>query len=87
MDDSEDRLLDDSPCVGICTLDANDRCVGCRRTLQQIRDWSILPARERDAINRHNLWDAHPAVRVRLIGHAGGRQPRRGGRKGRLGQD
>lgn len=82
---SNDALLSDSPCVGICTLDADDRCVGCRRTIAEIRDWSLLPAAERDAINRRNLPNAHPAVSVRLLGHAGGRQPRRGGRRGRRG--
>ena len=79
------ELIDQSPCVGICTLDADERCVGCRRSIDEIRDWSLLSAAERDRINRHNLPNAHPAVRVRLIGDAGERQPRRGGRRGRLG--
>lgn len=77
------ELISDSPCVGVCTLDDDGRCRGCRRSLAEIRDWSDLDEAERDAINRRNLPDAHAAVRVRLLGHAGGRQPRRGGRKAR----
>ena len=82
---AKDRLLSDSPCVGICTLGADDRCVGCRRSAAEIRDWTLLTPQQRDAINRRNLPHAHPAVSVRLLGHARGRQPRRGGRRGRRG--
>lgn len=32
-----------SPCKGICSLDARkERCVGCLRTPQQIKDWPKL---------------------------------------------
>jgi uncharacterized protein len=31
-----------SPCVGICTLDVDELCVGCLRTVDEIRDWMIL---------------------------------------------
>lgn len=82
-DPAPGTLLSTSPCVGICTLDADDRCVGCRRSLAEIRDWSLLTAQQRDAINRRNLPHVHPAVRVQLTGDAGGRQPRRGGRRAR----
>lgn len=27
-----------SPCIGVCRL-KNDRCIGCSRTIDQIRDW------------------------------------------------
>jgi len=29
-----------SPCVDICRLDAQGLCVGCRRTLDEIAEWS-----------------------------------------------
>jgi predicted Fe-S protein YdhL (DUF1289 family) len=35
-----------SPCVSICTLDDNRVCLGCRRTLEEIRGWARLPAQE-----------------------------------------
>lgn len=31
-----------SPCVGICTLDDNELCIGCLRTVDEIREWMIL---------------------------------------------
>lgn len=36
----------DSPCIDICTLDARNVCVGCKRTLQEIIDWSAMSADE-----------------------------------------
>jgi predicted Fe-S protein YdhL (DUF1289 family) len=29
-----------SPCVDICRLDAQGLCIGCRRTLSEIAEWS-----------------------------------------------
>jgi predicted Fe-S protein YdhL (DUF1289 family) len=29
-----------SPCVSICTLDDENACVGCHRTLDEITHWS-----------------------------------------------
>jgi predicted Fe-S protein YdhL (DUF1289 family) len=29
-----------SPCIDICRLDAQGLCVGCRRTLGEIAEWS-----------------------------------------------
>jgi predicted Fe-S protein YdhL (DUF1289 family) len=29
-----------SPCVNICRLDAQGLCIGCRRTLGEIAEWS-----------------------------------------------
>jgi len=29
-----------SPCVNICRLDAQNLCIGCRRTLSEIAEWS-----------------------------------------------
>jgi len=38
----------ESPCVNICRMDeANKYCVGCWRTLDEIRLWSTLSTEER----------------------------------------
>jgi hypothetical protein len=29
-----------SPCVDVCRLDAQGICIGCRRTLAEIAEWS-----------------------------------------------
>ncbi len=34
----------DSPCLGICALDEQDLCIGCRRTLEEIARWEDLEA-------------------------------------------
>jgi predicted Fe-S protein YdhL (DUF1289 family) len=31
-----------SPCIKICRIDNDGLCVGCKRTLDEIRDWMIL---------------------------------------------
>ena len=31
-----------SPCLGICTLDEDNVCMGCLRTLEEIRGWALL---------------------------------------------
>jgi predicted Fe-S protein YdhL (DUF1289 family) len=30
-----------SPCVNICRLNAQGLCIGCRRTLNEIGEWSL----------------------------------------------
>jgi hypothetical protein len=29
-----------SPCVDVCRLDAQGLCIGCRRTIDEIAEWS-----------------------------------------------
>lgn len=42
-----------SPCVSICRLDdATGYCVGCLRTIDEIRDWIILMPEQRQALLR-----------------------------------
>lgn len=42
-----------SPCVRRCTLDQGDVCVGCGRTLEDIRQWREMTEAERaDCVNR-----------------------------------
>ena len=31
-----------SPCISVCALDANDMCIGCYRTGQEITDWGDM---------------------------------------------
>lgn len=32
----------DSPCTGICTLNEDDQCLGCHRSLDEITGWEDL---------------------------------------------
>lgn len=36
-----------SPCVRRCTLDQDDVCVGCGRTLEDIRQWGAMSEAQR----------------------------------------
>jgi len=36
-----------SPCVGVCTLDANDICEGCYRSLTEIAAWAGMDNEEK----------------------------------------
>jgi predicted Fe-S protein YdhL (DUF1289 family) len=36
-----------SPCIGVCTLDADGLCEGCLRTVQEIAAWSRMSDAER----------------------------------------
>ena len=39
-----------SPCIAVCQLDsATDLCLGCRRHVDEIRDWPIMTAEEKRA--------------------------------------
>jgi predicted Fe-S protein YdhL (DUF1289 family) len=39
-----------SPCIGICRLDAQNLCVGCRRTLDEIAEWPLATESRRREI-------------------------------------
>jgi hypothetical protein len=40
-----------SPCVSVCQMDPmTGYCVGCTRTIDEIRDWIISPPVDRNAI-------------------------------------
>lgn len=52
---SERRLLlasgPPSPCISVCQIDeASGYCIGCLRTIDEIRDWIILPPEQRHSI-------------------------------------
>jgi predicted Fe-S protein YdhL (DUF1289 family) len=45
-----------SPCVDICRLDAQGLCVGCRRTIDEIAEWSrASEARRREILRELEL--------------------------------
>ena len=40
-----------SPCISVCQIDdATGLCLGCRRTIDEIRDWIIMLPDERQAV-------------------------------------
>ncbi len=39
-----------SPCVMICTLDDDDRCLGCGRSMDQITNWALMSKTEQWAV-------------------------------------
>lgn len=40
-----------SPCIAVCQVDPRtDRCIGCRRHIDEIRNWPLLSAEEKRAI-------------------------------------
>ncbi len=52
-----DRVFDNSvpsPCISVCQIDnAKGWCIGCYRTLDEIRDWPILSAdQKREVLGR-----------------------------------
>lgn len=39
-----------SPCILVCTLDDDKRCLGCGRSMQQITDWARMSKNEQWAV-------------------------------------
>lgn len=40
-----------SPCLAICQIRKGDaECIGCRRTMDEIRDWMMMTAEEKQAV-------------------------------------
>jgi len=35
-----------SPCIDICKLNVNGVCIGCKRTIAEIAQWSAMTAEE-----------------------------------------
>lgn len=53
-----------SPCTRVCTLNDDDVCLGCGRTLVEITRWSTMPEAEKAAC----VQQAHE--RLRQLGRA-----------------
>ena len=77
MSDDDDVWRRDavqSPCINLCVIDPQARlCMGCKRSIDEITDWSRLTPAARSAIMAQLADRVLPAPR------------RRGGRQGRLG--
>ncbi len=39
-----------SPCIRLCTLDEEDICVGCGRTLDEIREWTSYDPQQQSQV-------------------------------------
>jgi predicted Fe-S protein YdhL (DUF1289 family) len=39
-----------SPCVLLCTLDGDKRCLGCLRTMDEISRWALMSIEEQWAV-------------------------------------
>ncbi|WP_215904980.1 DUF1289 domain-containing protein [Rhodovibrio salinarum] len=39
-----------SPCIAVCQLGPDDLCVGCLRSIDEIRDWPIMTADEKRTV-------------------------------------
>ncbi|ETI62326.1 DUF1289 domain-containing protein [Marinomonas profundimaris] len=51
MNDAEQTIK--SPCIRHCCLDADDVCVGCYRTIQEIMDWhKSTESQKHDILNQ-----------------------------------
>jgi len=59
-----------SPCVRLCTLDDDDMCVGCGRTLDDIRRWQAMPDADKAACvarARQRLLDQGLPIRTQPV--------------------
>jgi predicted Fe-S protein YdhL (DUF1289 family) len=59
-----------SPCVRLCTLDDDDMCVGCGRTLDDIRRWQAMPDADKAACVAHarqRLLDKGLPIRTQAV--------------------
>jgi len=56
-----------SPCVDICRLDAQGLCIGCRRTIDEIAEWSRASEARRREILRQ-LKDRLPGLAALVSG-------------------
>ena len=41
-----------SPCTSVCKLDADEVCIGCGRSVDEIMGWTRMGAAEKIAANR-----------------------------------
>ncbi|MBD8899176.1 DUF1289 domain-containing protein [Rhodanobacter sp. DHG33] len=44
-----------TPCIGVCQLDAQGYCIGCRRTIEEIGRWRSMSDAERLRVMREVL--------------------------------
>jgi predicted Fe-S protein YdhL (DUF1289 family) len=52
-----------SPCIKVCQIDqATDCCLGCFRSIDEIRDWPILTLEQKTAVLARVADRRHPAA-------------------------
>jgi len=44
-----------TPCIGVCQLDSQGYCIGCRRTIEEIGRWRGMSEAERLHVMREVL--------------------------------
>lgn len=53
VDSAVNEAAVSSPCIDICRLDAHGLCIGCRRTIGEISEWSrASDARRREILSQ-----------------------------------
>ncbi len=65
--DKQAFQLIESPCIGVCTLTADDVCQGCLRTVDEILNWVDYSHGQRLAV-----MTGLPARRAALMGSLSG---------------
>jgi uncharacterized protein len=56
-----------SPCVSICVLDDDDICAGCFRSAEEITDWFMATAEEKQAILKRTQERREASNPIRLL--------------------
>jgi predicted Fe-S protein YdhL (DUF1289 family) len=51
----------DSPCISVCRIGEDDTCIGCGRTLEEIRGWKQSSDEEKSRILDRLSHSAPPA--------------------------
>jgi predicted Fe-S protein YdhL (DUF1289 family) len=54
MNDTPFKKVTPSPCIGICTLNDTDICIGCFRHLNEIKKWSLSSEKEKETMIRQS---------------------------------
>lgn len=60
-------LLTANPCISLCKLDDEGRCLGCGRSRAEIKGWKRLDEVARHDINMRLLATQRKPVRKRLL--------------------
>jgi predicted Fe-S protein YdhL (DUF1289 family) len=45
-----------SPCIKVCRIDDDGFCVGCKRTVDEIRDWMVMSDYEQQKLVYELKW-------------------------------
>lgn len=53
MDIFGNKTTIDNPCIGVCSTTYGDEiCRGCKRTVEEIRDWNRYSKEQKENINK-----------------------------------